>query len=378
MTILRLPVIRTALTALVATMTIAAACGGGSLTPSPAPSDIAAPSASVAARTSATTAAPTATPKATPAPVYWPLTGVLADDPARTKRRPLNVRLPNDPSARPQVGLAKADIVFEMIVEGGITRYSAVFHSQDPKAVGPTRSYRFSDLHLTQMLRGALVASGATIEERDAVTNSIRSGNMVSVDAERDGRGYYRVGGRGGLNNLFIDPEVVRRSVNDAGGSGPVDVPALAFFPSLEHDVMTGGFTSSTAAAKVTLPLRDPSTFTYDAASRGYRRSQAGAQTIDPDGDVPILARNVIVIHTDIWETSVIEDIYGSKGLDYRMTGEGKAEIFRDGRRVDGTWKRAGPLDMFTFYDPSGEQILLEPGQSWIHFLLPTATVTSE
>jgi hypothetical protein len=276
------------------------------------------------------------------------------------------------------VGLAKADIVFEMIVEGGITRYSAIFQSQDPKAVGPTRSYRFSDLHITQMLRGALVASGATVEERDAVTNSVRAGNMISVDAERDGRGYYRVAGRGGLNNLFVDPEVVRRSVNDAGGSGPVDVPSLSFFPSLEHDVMAGGFKSSTAAAKVTIPLRDPSTFTYDEASRGYRRSQTGAQTIDPDGNVPILARNVIVIHTDMWETSVVEDIFGSKGLDYRMTGDGKAEVFRDGRRVDGTWKRPGPLDMFAFYDAAGEQILLEPGQSWIHFVLPTAIVTSE
>ena len=378
MTLLRLPVIRTALTALLTAMTIAAACGGGSITPMPSATEAGAPSASVAARPSTSVAAPTATPKATPAPVYWPLTGVLADDPAKTKRRPLNVRMPNDPGGRPQVGLAKADIVFEMIVEGGITRYSVIFHSQEPQAAGPTRSYRFSDLHVTQMLRGALVASGATIEERDAVTNSVRAGNMISVDAERDGRGYYRVNGRGGLNNLFVDPEIVRRSVNDAGGSGPVDVPALAFFPSLEHDVMTGGFRSSTDAAKVTIPLRDPSTFTYEAGSRGYRRSQTGAQTVDPDGDVPILARNVVVIHTDMWETSVVEDIFGSKGLDYRMTGEGKAEIFRDGRRVDGTWKRPGPLDMFTFYDQAGEQILLEPGQSWFHFLLPTAVVTSE
>ena len=377
MTLLRLPVIRTALTAIMLSSTIAAACGGGSIAPSPSPSEVPAPSATVAARASATSA-PAATAKPTPAPVYWPLTGLLADDPAKTHRRPLNVRMPNDPSGRPQVGLSKADIVFEMIVEGGITRYSAIYQSQDPKMVGPTRSYRFSDLHITQMLRGALVASGATIEERDAVTNSIRAGNMISVDAERDGRGYFRVAGRGGLNNLMFDPEVVRRSVNDAGGKDPVDVPALAFFPSLEHDVMTGGFKSSTAATKVTIPLRDPATFTYDEGSRGYRRSQTGAQTIDPDGNVPILARNVIVIHTDIWETTVIEDIFGSRGLDYRMTGEGKAEVFRDGRRVDGTWKRQGPLDMFSFYDQAGEQIRLEPGQTWIYFQLPTATVTSE
>jgi hypothetical protein len=376
-TLLRLPVIRTA-PALVTAMLIASACGGGTIVPAASPTEISVPSATVAAKPSPSVAAPSATAKPTPAPVYWPLTGLLADDPAKTKRRPLNVRIPNDPSSRPAVGLAKADIVFEMIVEGGITRYSAIFQSQDPKAVGPTRSYRWSDLHITQMLRGALVASGSTIEERDGVTTSIRAGNMISVDAERDGRGYYRVGGRGGLNNLFVDLEVVRNSVNDAGGSGPVDVPPLKFFTSLAHEAMDGGFTTSTEATKVTIPLRDPSTFTYDAGSKGYRRSQAGTRTVDPDGDVPILARNVIVIHTDIWETAVIEDIYGSRGLDYRLTGGGTAEIFRDGRRVEGTWKRDGPLDMFSFYDQGGAQISLEPGQSWIHFLLPTATVTSE
>ena len=378
MTFLRLPVIRTALIASTICLLVASACGGGSVTPSPSPTENAGASATAAARASATAAAPTATPKATPAPVYWPLTGVLADDPARTKRRPLIVRMPNDPSGRPQVGLAKADIVFEMIVEGGITRYAMVIHSQDPKAVGPIRSYRFSDLHITQMLRGALVASGSTIEERDAVTTSIRAGNMISVDAERDGRPYYRVSGRGGLNNEFADVQKLRDSINDAGGGAPVDVPPLAFFPSLEHDPLAGGFASSTPAAKMTIPLRDPATFTYDEGSRGYRRSQTGAQTVDPDGNVPILARNVIVIHTDIWETSVIEDIFNSKGLDYRMTGDGKAEVFRDGRRVDGTWKRPGPLDMFAFYDQAGGQIKLEPGQTWIYFLLPSATVTSE
>ncbi|MBI2773423.1 MAG: DUF3048 C-terminal domain-containing protein [Chloroflexi bacterium] len=266
-----------------------------------------------------------------------------------------------------------------MIVEGGITRYSVIFHSQDPKAAGPVRSYRFSDLHVTQMLKGALVASGATIEERDAVTTSMRAGNMISVDDQRVSCCYYRVDGRGQLNNLFVDLAAARDAVNKAGGKDPVDVPALAFFTSTEHDALAGGFASSTPATTVTIPFkRDPAVFTYDEGSKGYRRSQAGTRTIDPDGNVPILARNVIAIYTDIWETSVKEDIFDSKGLDYRMTGGGKASIFRDGRRVDGTWKRDGVLDMFTFYDGSGTQVLLEPGQSWIHFVYTDWTIASE
>jgi hypothetical protein len=295
------------------------------------------------------------------------------------KRRPLNVRLPNDRAARPHVGLAKADIVFDMIVEGGITRFSAIYHSQDVKTVGPVRSYRFSDLHLTQMLRGALVASGATIEERDAVTTSVRAGNMISVDHQRVGDPYYRVAGRPGPNNLFADLAVAREAVNTAGGKDPVDVPPLQFLPAVEHDPMAGGSKTSSPATTVTIPFKgDPATFTWDDGSKGYFRSQAGVRTVDPDGNVPILARNVIIIWTDIWNTSVVQDIFGSLGLDYRMTGGGKASIFRDGRRVDGTWKRDGPLDMFTFQDSAGEPILLSPGQSWVHFVYQDWVIPSE
>lgn len=353
---------------------IIAACGGGAATQtSPEPS------AGTAAATARATAAPTATPAPTPTPtVRWPLTGLVAQDGGAVKRRPLNVRLPNEPLARPQEGLGKADVVFEMIVEGGITRYSAIFHSQSSTAVGPIRSYRFSDLHLTQLLKGALVASGATIEERDAVTTSVAAGNMISVDQERSGAAYYRVGGRPAPNNLFANLEVARESVNQAGGGGPVNVPSLKFLPAVEHDATAGGFVGAVTATTVTIPFqRDPATFTWDEGSKGYRRSQAGVRTVDPAGSVPILARNVIAIHTNIWLTSVKEDIFGSLGLDYRMTGGGKVSVFRDGRRQDGTWKRDSPLDQFTFFDQQGNEISLSPGQSWIHFVYPEWVVSS-
>src|SRR6266542_5581695 len=108
------------------------ACGGGAGGPSPEPS--AGPAARVeTAPTPTPTPAPTATPAPTPSPKpkIWPLTGLPATGDAPTGRRPLNVLLPNDPNARPQYGLTKADIVFELIVEGGVTRFSAIYHSRD-------------------------------------------------------------------------------------------------------------------------------------------------------------------------------------------------------------------------------------------------------
>ena len=292
-------------------------------------------------------------------------------------RRPLNIRLPNDPNARPQFGLNKADLVFEMIVEGNVTRFSAIFHSKEADTVGPVRSYRFSDLQLTQMLRGALVSSGSTVEERDAVTQSIKDKNMISVDADRDVRPYYRVAFRPAPNNLFTGTPADREAVNRAGGGEAVDVPTLAYLPQ-GSDASAGGMAGAQPAVKLTIPFSTwPTTFTYDASAKGYRRSQQGVQTVDGDGSGPILAKNVLVLTTDIWTTNVREDSLGSKGLDYRMTGTGPASVFRDGQRIDATWKRDGVLDMFSFWDPAGTQILLEPGQTWIHFIYNTWSVTS-
>ena len=365
---------RNATTVLFISSLVASACGGGA---QPVAVASGAPTPTVQLTISTPTPPPTPTP--TPKPKYWPLTGLLAaPDGPSIQRRPLNVRMPNDPNARPQFGLNKADLVFEMIVEGGVTRFAAIFHSKDADTVGPVRSYRFSDLQMTQMLRGALVSSGSTIQERDAVTQSIKDGNMLSVDAERDGRPYYRVNFRPGPNNEFTGTPAAREAVNRAGGAGPVDVPSLPFLPAGNADPTAGGFAGAQSATTVTVPFQTwPATFTWDAAANGYRRSQQGVQTVDGDGSGPILAKNVIVMTTDIWVTSVVEDSLGSRGLDYRTTGEGPASIFRDGKRVDGTWKRAGVLDMFSFVDQAGKPILLEPGQSWIHFIYAGWSVTS-
>ena len=371
---------------------IVAACGDGTATQAttaPGATATATATARVATApptptpTPAPTPAPTPTPTPAPTPsptpiVRWPLTGLVSQDPAAVKRRPLNVRLPNDPLARPLQGLAKADLVFEMIVEGGITRYAAIYHSQNPAAIGPVRSYRFSDLHLTQLLKGALVASGATSEETDAVTRSVNAGNMLSIDAVRQSAPYYRVGSRPAPNNLFANLEVARQTLNQIGGGSPVSVPPLKFLAAVEHDPTAGGFTGSVPATTLTIPFqREPPTFTWDDGSKGYRRTQAGARTVDPDGAVPILARNVIAIHTNIWLTTVVQDSFGSLGLDYRMTGGGKVSVFRNGRRQDGTWKRDNPLDQFTFFDQQGSEISLSPGQSWIHFVYPEWVVPS-
>jgi len=88
---------------------------------------------------------------------------------------------------------------------------------------------------------------------------------------------------------------------------------------------------------------------------------------VDAANGVAIRASNVVIIHTEIWETSIIEDIFSSRGLDMNLVGEGPATIFRDGLRLDGRWGRASIYDAFSFYTTVGERIYLSPGQTWVH-----------
>src|SRR5262249_16759559 len=103
------------------------------------------------------------TPLADVSPPYctttcWPLSGMpLAGAPPLPPR--LNVRIDDSIPARPHMGTSQADIIFEMLVEGNITRYSAIFHSQDPGTIGSIRSARLSDRYITPWLRGAIVYS---------------------------------------------------------------------------------------------------------------------------------------------------------------------------------------------------------------------------
>src|SRR5438270_580962 len=95
-------------------------------------------------------------------PAAWPLRGTPASDASEIHRRPLVVKVANDPGARPQTGIADADLIIELPVEGGLTRRSVVFQSKDAGAVGPVRSARQSDLNYLPTLHAILAHVGAS------------------------------------------------------------------------------------------------------------------------------------------------------------------------------------------------------------------------
>ena len=297
-----------------------------------------------------------ATGTAAAAKAIWPLRGTEAPSADATKRRPIVVRVPNDPSARPQSGLADADIVFEMLVEGGITRYAVVFHSRDAQTVGPIRSARLSDLQYLPMLRGILAHVGASGPVLDRVRQAAQSGQFVDLDQFQHADAYDRVSSRPAPQNVYTSTQRIRDAAKD---STKVDVPAL------EYDA-TAPDAGKTVASLV-LPYAGAQRVEYRYENGGYARIQDGKPTPDDAAKKEVRPDTVVVIKTDITEVkSIVEDELGSFSLDIRSTGTGPVVVLRDGKRLDGTWSREG-TDMYRFKDASGKPIKLKPGLTWIH-----------
>ena len=316
----------------------------------------------------------------------WPLNGQQVLAGANTQRRTLAVKIDNAPAARPHYGISKADIMVELLVEGFITRLAGWFQSQDPDMVGAVRSVRYSDRYTTPMVRGVLVASGASQSTSDLIDRDLRNGNYVIVSPQfGEGNAFFRSGvdGKVAPHNLFTTGAAIRAGAVNEGGGGPVTVPSWDFLTSAVHLPTAGGFFGAVPASTIEIPYRSDAAvrYTYDPASNTYARFQSDGfafrREVDAANNVAIAARNIVIINTDVITTTVQEDAGGAFSLDMRLTGTGPATVFRDGRRQDGTWYRGTWFDPFTFISNGGERILLSPGQTWIHIVPTDWAITS-
>ncbi len=284
----------------------------------------------------------------------WPLNGQPLAAGASPNHRTLAVKIDNAPNARPHYGLSKADMVVELLVEGFITRLAGYFHSQDPDMVGAIRSVRYSDRYTTPMVRGVIVASGASQSTSDFINADVANGNYVIVSPQfGEGASFFRsnVDGKVAPHNLFATGASLRAGAANEGGAGAVVVPAWDFLTSPVHQPTAGGFFGSVPASFIEIPYRSNAVVRYqwDPGTNTYARFQSDGvsfqREVDAANNVAIAAKNIAIINTDIITTTVQEDAGGAFSLDMRLVGTGPASVFRDGRRQDGlVGRRLAPI----------------------------------
>jgi hypothetical protein len=291
----------------------------------------------------------------------WPLRGTTAPNGDSTHKRPLVIKVANDPAARPQSGMAQADLVLEIPVEGGITRYALVFQSQDPSKVGPVRSARQSDLNYLPAFRAILAHVGASESVTQMVRDAAKSGSFVDIDEFQHADAFERVAGKVAPYNAYTSGSKLRDAAGDAGRVR-IDVPALQFDASV-------GKAAGKEATSLAIPYTGAGKVTYTFDAGTYHRTQGGQPTIDADAKKEVLPDNVVVIKTEVKEIPGTADVTGAPSVDFRATGTGAVVVLRDGKRFDGTWTRGGTSDMYRFADSAGAAIPLKPGLTWIHIV---------
>jgi hypothetical protein len=281
--------------------------------------------------------------------------------------RPIVVMIENTPDARPQSGLINADIVFEVVDEGGITRFVTVFSSYEAALVGPVRSARPYYAEIASGLDPVYVFWGTApqfykiieklgldyltpLGDQTGYSNIVANFSVNGIDSMRDPS-------RVSPHNAYTFIPRIKELAAKLGYSLEGGQSPLLF--KLDASVLERGDIS-----KITVDFSGPqyiAEFNYDSESNTYLRSVAGSPSIDRESGKQITLNNVVIMVTDIVNS-------GDKAghMIVRTTQEGNAYYFFDGEVLEGTWSRYGPLKPFKFKDKNGNTVLFNRGKTWV------------
>ena len=306
----------------------------------------------------ATSSAAPPPPPPPPAPVVWPLTG-LESGPV-PPHPALAVKIENSVSARPQTGLNSADVVWEEVVEGGITRFVAVYHSTVPPEIGPVRSVRPMDPAIAAPLHGLFAFSGG----QPGYVQAIADAGMQVLSNDNGDAGFHRIGSRAAPHNVYASPPALLAQADPAHQAPPGAQFDIAATPA-ESTVATAG----TPAGRVDLTLSGVShpNWTWDAATQTWVRAEGATPAVESDGS-PLRATNVVVVRVDVVNTGAT-DPAGNPVPETLLQGRGEALVATGGRTLPATWAKNSPADRLVLLGPDGNPVRLAPGRTWVELV---------
>ena len=287
----------------------------------------------------------------------WPLTGlpVTGEDSAAQTHPVMVLKLDNTPSSAPQVGLGKADLVVEELVEGGMTRLAAFFYSEIPDGVGPVRSMRASDIGIVAPVDGAMVTSGAA----DVTISRIEEAG-ITYFAE-GAQGFYRDSGRSAPYNLFTDMSETAEAAELDEAQRPAD-----YLPWGDPDELPAGQPASSISAS----FSGGHTTSWTFADGKY----ANVNTYAGAGD-EFPADTVVVLRVKVGDAGYL-DPAGNSVPETVLEGKGQAMVFHGGRLVRGTWTKSTLDEPIQLSTKAGE-LTVPAGRTWIELVpLGGGTVT--
>lgn len=291
------------------------------------------------------------------------------------KRRPLAVMIENHTESRPQSGLSSADVVYEAVAEGGITRLMAVFYCNlSDIQVGPVRSARtyFLDWLGEYDALYAHVGGANTPGPADALSQiikyKVKDLNQFSIGFPVFWRDYQRLGRSVATEHTMYSTTAKLWEVGAKRGWIATDSAGIAwdknFKPWVFKDDKGGGATAKIAVSFWESQPGYDVAWIYDPAANTYKRQNGGSDHLDLNNKTPISVKNVVIQFEK--EINANDGYPGNVHLLYGTTGSGKALVFQDGNVIEGKWTKASRLARTKYTDKNGKEIEFNAGQIWI------------
>jgi len=278
-----------------------------------------------------------------------------------SKRKPIAVMVENHVDARPQSGLDKADIIYEGLTEGGITRFMAVYECQDANKIGPVRSARAYFLDWAQELEAVYAHAGGSKEswERIAVEP------ILDINEFFYAQSFWRESkiGKSREHTLYSKISLLRKIANEKGWNKPIQFKSWLFKDDPKFDELKNRKT------QMTIDFSRPPffiTYLYDPTNNVYFRTEGGVANKDTISKKQLSPKTVILQFMRSWKSFSYNNVATTS---MQTTGTGEATILMDGKVINATWKKDTIQSRTRFYTIKGKEVQFNRGQFWIEAL---------
>jgi len=256
---------------------------------------------------------------------------------------------------RPQSGLSSASLVYEMIVEGGITRLMAVYGGEPADPVGPVRSARDTYLEFASELDCMYVHAGGSY----TALLAIQEMELKDLEGLCEAKYFWRDPSKSSPHNFFTKTE----NLNDAViyGHGWTTAPnyeSWKFKNATKRSIVTVSEINIYFGGAYDVQYK------YNATNNNYERYNGGVDHTDNNTGNILTTNNIVVQKVPLGEY-----IEGKGRINFDVTGEGEAAIFNEGQAIEGKWVKLDRLSRTKYYDKAGKEIEFIPGNTWIEIV---------
>lgn len=276
------------------------------------------------------------------------------------------VQIENSVLARPQSGLQQADLVYEYLAEGGITRMTVIyFKPSGSQRIEPVRSARPVTIRLWHAYHGVVFFSGANQKVLDMIAQQ----QIPALTEGSDGGIYFtRDPARRAPHNLYTDGDRLAQALKK-------------YAPRVTYQLPTPGTPTASPAPAVANKVAFDQTvahhvaYTYSPADNAYVYTTDTGPLMDQDTGQPIKPVNVILIQVSHHDAG-FTDVVGAPAVDFDLQGTGPADVFTQGKHFTAKWDLTNPELPLKIESADGKVMQLPAGLTWIHLVDPGTPVS--